>query len=175
MGEGRPVLEISLAGSADRDAIVSILEEASEWLLSRGIRQWLPGSFTPELIEGRIACGELYLGRVDGEPAGTYTLLWSDPEIWGEQPSNAGYVHSLAAIRAHAGRGLGRELLRHAEQIVAASGRQYLRLDCWSGSEKLREYYMRAGFRYVRDHGFEGDPGWAASLFEKRVGGSEEL
>ncbi len=174
MDESRSGLEISLAGPADRDAIISILEEASEWLLSRGIRQWLPGSFPPELIEGRIARGELYLGRVDGEPAGTFTLLWSDPEIWGERPPDAGYVHSLAVSRAHAGCGLGQKLLRHAEKIVGGRGRRYLRLDCWNGSEKLREYYTGARFRHVGDRSFEGDPGWAASLFEKRVGRLEE-
>ncbi len=168
-------MKVSLAGLADRDPILLILEEASEWLLSKGIRQWLPGSFPLEVIDGRIARGELYLGRIDGEPAGTYTLLWSDPEIWGEQPSNAGYVHSLAVSRAHAGCGLGQELLRHAEQVVAGTGRRYLRLDCWSGSEKLRGYYTRAGFRHVGDRDIEDDPCWAASLFEKRVDGSEEL
>ena len=56
-------------------------------------------------------------------------------------------MHGLAIGRGFAGRRLGRELLRWAEDHVARSGRSYLRLDCMAENRGLNGYYVRAGFR----------------------------
>jgi len=88
----------------------------------------------------------MYLARLDGEPVGTIALLWSDEETWGDVPGAAGYVHGLAVRRDFAGQGLGRALLRWAENRAASSGREHLRLDCVAGNRALNEYYERAGF-----------------------------
>ena len=96
------------------------------------------------LIEG----GEMYLAVLDGQPVGTFALQWSDRETWGDVPDDAGYVHGLAIRRDFAGTGLGREMLRRAEQMVSLAERTYLRLDCVADNEALNEYYRRAGFVY---------------------------
>jgi ribosomal protein S18 acetylase RimI-like enzyme len=73
-------------------------------------------------------------------------LQRSDEETWGTVAGDAGYVHGLAIRRGFAGTGLGRELLRWAENMVAASGKKYLRLDCVAENTAFNEYYVRAGF-----------------------------
>ena len=155
------------ARASDLDTVLSILEEAAQWLVSRGIDQWQPGSFSRQRIADRIERGEMYLAELRGRAVGTLALQWSDEETWGDVPEDAGYIHGLAIRRAFAGKGLGRELLRWAEDKVAASGKEYLRLDCIAENRSLNEYYGRAGFSY------RGEAlvwGLEVSRYEKKVG-----
>ena len=164
MGE----IEILRAEPADLDTVVSILEEAAQWIIAKGIEQW-PATF-PQHWRTRIAESierrEVYLAWLDGQPVGTLALQWSDRMVWGDVPDDAGYVHRLAIRRAFGGKGLGRELLGWAEDMVAVAGKEYLRLDCMAENPALMRYYERAGFVY---RGRVEGQGWNASLYEKRV------
>jgi ribosomal protein S18 acetylase RimI-like enzyme len=160
-------LEVREARPADLAAVVSMLEEAARWMLRRGIEGWTPDGFSRERIAVLIESGEMYLAVLDGRPAGTFTLQWSDTETWGDVPDDAGYIHGLAIRREFAGKGLGREMLRRAEQTVSRSEREYLRLDCVADNDALNEYYRQAGFAR---RGIAVVRGLAVSLYEKRVG-----
>ena len=126
-----------------------------------------PEEFPRGPYEESIAAGEVYLLRRGGAPVGMLLLQWSDRELWGDVPEDAGYVHKLAVRRAYAGEGLGREMLRWAEGEAAAAGKRYLRLDCMADNPPLRAYYERAGFE---PRGVVYGAGWSACLYEKRVG-----
>jgi ribosomal protein S18 acetylase RimI-like enzyme len=160
-------LEVREARPADLDAVVSMLEEAARWMVRRGIEGWTPDGFSRERIAVLIESGEMYLAVLDGRSAGTFALQWSDRETWGDVPDDAGYIHGLAIRREFAGTGLGREMLRWAEQMVYRSEREYLRLDCVADNDALNEYYRRAGFAYRGSAVFRG---LAVALYEKRVG-----
>ena len=157
---------IARATLADLDVAIALYEDAARWLVARGIDQWRPGDYTREWARDNIERDEMYLAWRDGAAVGKFTLVWDDPEVWGEQPPDAGYLHGLATARSEAGRGLGVTLLRYAARRVAAAVRRYLRLDCTASNQALRDYYTRAGFTHVEDkwHG-----GWGASLFEQTV------
>jgi GNAT superfamily N-acetyltransferase len=160
-------IRVVQARASDLDTVLSILEGAAQWLVSRGIDQWQPGSFSRQRIADRIERGEMYLAELGGRPVGTLALQWSDEEVWGNVTKDAGYVHGIAIRRSLAGKELGRELLRWAENRAASSGKKYLRLDCKAGNRGLNEYYERAGFSRrgrTRVWGLEVD------LYEKRVG-----
>ncbi len=47
-------------------------------------------------------------------------LQWSDPFFWGDNDTDAGYVHRLAVRRDHAGRGFGEALLAWADEPLRA-------------------------------------------------------
>jgi len=86
---------------------------------------------------------------------------------WVGGPSEPGYVHGIAIRRRLAGKGLGRELLRWADNRAASSGKKRLRLGCIAGNRGLNEYYERVGFSRrgrARVWGLE------VNLYEKRVG-----
>lgn len=157
-------LAFRLATEDDAEGVLGLLESAAEWLLSRDILQWIPGQIQMDWLRERIAAGEVWVAILDSVLAGSFRLIWSDRATWGTQRDDAGYVHGLVINRAYAGQGIGRRLLERAEQLVAASGRPYLRLDCMS--DALLAYYQRAGFTLVGgkrwDHG-------AAYLLERRV------
>lgn len=101
---------------------------------------------------------------------GMLTLQWTDTFIWGDVPTNAGYVHGLVVRRAFAGKDVGGALLRWAGEMAMAEGKAYLRLDCWSDNFALCRYYERAGFTFKRCRIFQGKTHeWRASLYEKRL------
>jgi GNAT superfamily N-acetyltransferase len=106
---------------AELDVVVSMLEEAALWMVRRGIEGWTPDGFSRERIAVLIESDEMYLAVLDGRPAGTFALQWSDRETWGNVPEDVGYIHGLAIRREFAGAGLGREMLRRAEQMVTRS------------------------------------------------------
>ena len=157
-------LEFRLATAEDAEGVFGLLEAAAEWLLSRDILQWIPGQIQMNWLRERIAVGEVWVATLDGVLAGSFRLIWSDRATWGTQRDDAGYVHGLVINRAYAGMGIGLRLLEHADKLVAAAGRPYLRLDCMS--DALLAYYQRAGFTLVGgkrwDHG-------ASYLLETRV------
>jgi GNAT superfamily N-acetyltransferase len=81
------------------------------------------GIFPPPAYRGsHMGCEKIYLAELGGRTVGTLVLQWSDEETWSELPNDTGYVHGLAIRRGFAGRGLGRELLRWAEDRTALSG-----------------------------------------------------
>jgi len=122
----------------------------------------------PGWVARCVERGEFFVTREQGQVIGMFRMQWIDKaRLWGETPAEAGYLGKLAVCRSAAGRGLGLELLRAAERMVAALGRKWLRLDCWSGNSFLCGYYEKAGFRRCgtgRCLGFE------VTLFEKGVG-----
>ena len=160
-------IEAVQARTPDLDTVLSILEGAARWLASRGIEQWGPGTFSRQRIVYRTERGEVYLFRVDGRPVGTLVLQWSDEETWGGVADDAGYVHGLAIRREWAGTGLGRALLKWAEERTSAAGGDYLRLDCAAENRALNAYYERAGFR---PRGRASVFGLEVCLYEKPVG-----
>jgi ribosomal protein S18 acetylase RimI-like enzyme len=157
-------LDVRRAEPEELDEVVGILSEAARWLLERGIQQW-PDPFPRERAAPLVDRGEFYLARIDGEPVATFALLWSDPAFWGEQPPVAGYVHAIAVRRTYAGQGLGERLLEWAEEQIATSGRELLRLDCMSDNAALREYYERLGFEPQGEAQIDD---FTATLFERR-------
>jgi protein-tyrosine phosphatase len=160
---------IERATLAQTDLLYDMHEDVARWLWSRGIHQWEPGELQRERLIWRIVRGEAYLALLDGEPAGMVIVQDSDEITWGVRPDDALYLHALCARRQFSGRGVGRAILRWAEDQVSVRGRMYLRLDCMAENTKLRAYYEDAGLRHVGEQTWEEDPSWRSSLYEKRV------
>ena len=158
-------MNIEPARRDDLDEVQAILSEAARWVSEeRGIVQW-PQPFPRSRVDEAFARGELYVARVGGETAATFTLQWEDELFWGEQPPVAGYIHAVAVRREHAG--IGRDLIAWAEQTVREAGLPLLRLDCMRDNARIRRYYEDLGFEHRGDVvvGAHFD----ASLYEKAV------
>src|SRR5215212_2779166 len=86
-------------------------------------------------------------------PAATITInRFAKPELWTEEEAAepALYAHKVTVDRAHAGQGLGAELLDWAGTRAADEGADWLRVDVWTTNERLQHYYLKQGFTYVR-------------------------
>jgi protein-tyrosine phosphatase len=160
---------IERATLPETNLLIEIHEDTARWLWERGIHQWEPGAFRRDRLIACIERGEVYLVRLDGVPVGMAILQEADEDTWGARPDDALYIHGLRVLRAYAGRGIGRAILRWAEEQVAARGRIYLRLDCMADNARLRAYYEVAGFRCVGEKAWEDAPSWRSGLYEKRV------
>jgi GNAT superfamily N-acetyltransferase len=158
-------IQISQATLADTAAIAEVLEDAQQWLSSRGINQW-KAPFSNKWIEQKVGDQEFYLVRCDRLFVAVLRLLWSDPEFWGDDATDAAYVHSLAVRQAWRGRGIGRLALHWAETQAKIHGKSFLRLDCTAENTKLCTYYRQFGFTScgVRQVGE-----WNVHLFQKSI------
>ena len=159
-------LLIRPATDADADALDALIEQTRQWVLDRCPQQW-KAPFSHDWVATRITAGELFAVMLAGELIGTFRLLWSDADFWGELDSpDAAYLHTLIVRRDLAGKGLGIRILRWAESYVAASGRKRFRLDTMSDNEHLIRFYRNAGFKTVGERGVRD---FRVVLFEKAL------
>jgi GNAT superfamily N-acetyltransferase len=163
-------LEIKVATLEDLPAVLSILNDAAAWLVSKGIKGQWPEVWDEEYVTSKIASGETYLAYQNAQPVATVALQWADEIMWGKQSDEAGYVHHLAVRRSQAGSGLGRQVLDWTAGQAIFRGKKYLRLDCASFNPALRDYYLRAGFSLVgaKKGLWEGFP-FDVNLFEMKL------
>lgn len=167
------MIEIRSGGPADAPLMLAMLDGAVAWLAARGrTGQWgsEPWSDDPrrvERIEGIARDDELWVGQVDGRPAGVMAVAphptpYVDPA--GEPEL---YITLLVTDRAFAGHGVGSALIAKAKDEARARGVSLLRVDCYGGGDgRLVEYYRRNGFEPVAEFTV-GD--WPGRLLAQRV------
>lgn len=154
---------ITRARERDIDTIMRWRAERVRWLDSLGENQWsipLPRSS----VAATVLAGQTWMVWDAAEPVATCGLtayadfedLWKpdrDPEaLWhpGDDPADALYVSKMIVPAAHAGDGLGVEMLGWAAGRAFTAGLTWLRLDAWTTNQRLHDYYRGLGFRHVR-------------------------
>lgn len=158
--------------SADEAAtVLSILVEAAQWLMSRGIRQWAIDDFSLMEVARWQRDGLVLLAWQDAAATGTISIAWQDEELWQTvPPARAGYIHKLAVRRTSAGQGISVGLLSAAEDLIRAQGNTVARLDCWAGNVALRRFYTTAGYTLCQEvTERDGEQQWQCALFEKSL------
>ncbi len=143
-------LRILAAQPDDLRRYIDLLEEVADWLASRGIEQWHPGSFrlSADYYAESTKHEEVQLALVGDELVGTLRLLLREPIVWPDSvEDDAVYVYNLAVRRPWAGRRFGRRMLEWAGDRAASMDGRYVRLDCVADNRFFREYYDRAAFR----------------------------
>jgi ribosomal protein S18 acetylase RimI-like enzyme len=172
-----PGITVRRATIDDLDRVRAVVQDATRRVLEKGITEWR--LYLTQKGEARILArvrgdngAETYLARrtSDGGDVGVYTLQWHDAKHWGDRLGNdgqAGYLNMLNVHRTAAGTGLGQQLLRHAESLIASAGRSFLRLYCAEQSDFLIDYYARMGFHRAAYQPSDDD----IVLWQKRVGG----
>ncbi|WP_083873978.1 GNAT family N-acetyltransferase [Nocardia paucivorans] len=161
----------------DLHPICRLRIQRTAWLIARGSDQWtvtgrgLPIDMFAQLVGHAIDAGETWIAELDDNaPAGTITVNdRADPGLWTpDEMADALIVHYMIVDLRFAGRGVGRELLRHATTLTRRRGRDWVRLDAWTTNYALHSYYLRSGFRMVRIAGPDCT-GPSRALFERHV------
>ena len=129
---------------------MAIIVEVTEWLLSKGMRQWLRRSRAKSTRSGRNS-GENYGLLVDGELAAVVSLIDFRPDYWAEYlPEDAvqmaGDAGVLARIQRAEARRTGDERSR---AISRRRGLPAIYLDCVYGQGVLPEFYAALGYDQV--------------------------
>lgn len=82
----------------------------------------------------------------------------------------AAELHRLYVHERFTGRGVGRELLRHAEKAAAARGADMLWLTAWEGNARALQFYPRCGYDDLGGTIYSfGGQDFPNRLFAKRV------
>lgn len=117
----------------------------------------------PHLREGGAAAGEylahmfrrcaetegkVFVAEAGGSVVG-FVSVWARVQSRAveEEQYEYAYVSDLVVLRAHRGRGLGRALLRRAEEYAARRGARLLRIAVYATNVGARRLYEGAGFR----------------------------
>lgn len=138
------------------------------WLEQQKIDQWNRAHYLAHYnltyFERAAQRGQLW-GLLDGEKLLAGAVLLTEDERWqGYASVPAWYVHNLAADPQAPGAGAA--FLRAAEQKARELGKQFLRLDCKAGAEKINRYYQQKGFHSV---GEWGEGVYRGTLREKKL------
>ena len=145
-------MRIREGGPEDAATVLALFDEAIAWLVARGqTGQW--GSRPFSEIDARVAAaaewaasGGLRIACEGEEPVGAL-VLGARPEHVSPAPRAERYITALVTSRAHAGKGIGAELVHRAIKETRTAGLSLLRVDCWAGAPSLVEWYERQGFR----------------------------
>ena len=166
-------LTITPASEEELSLVMEVVDEAAQWLIAKGIQQWEspPPPDCLELFEREIARRQVYLVRRQrrSEAIGTFRLEWTGAPLWPDEKS-AGYVYNLALRPEHVGQGIGRLLIDWVKEHIRTQGRNWFRLDCIAGNDRLRRLYEELGFCY-RGIGITGTYVLALYELELRGGG----
>lgn len=148
--------------------LVELRDRVAESLVSRGIEQWNPGEFTERRMQEWVGDGRVFVLRRAGRLVAAVAVLWSDPEIWGDD-DDAGYIHLLMVDPALAGNQLGASVLLWAEHFIERSGRRRARLDAVSSNDRLQRWYADRGYDEVGTKHFRDERWFATTLREKAL------
>jgi GNAT superfamily N-acetyltransferase len=171
---GQPLLLRQATESEHRD-ILELIDLVREWLRTIGTDQWKAPwpneNGRSERILAAIQAGRTWVARDGARLAATVTVSPSDQGIWPaeKQCDPAAYVRRLVVNRSYAGQGLGAQLLDwaglHASREFDA---RWIRVDLWTTSAQLHEYYRQHGFEPCGLSPVAGYP--SAVLFQKPIG-----
>jgi hypothetical protein len=151
------------------DAAYAILCEVTDWLLAKGIQQWVQ-PFPRAIYWERHDTGRNY-GLFVGEAlAAVASLMPSLPVYWGDYPADEPFVwlSTLATGLEFKGCDLGRVMLAQIDAHGASQGIANIYLDCAHGF--LPAYYETAGYETLVRHQFNFPHGaFDAVLMCKRI------
>ncbi len=160
----------------DLEKTYGIILECSDWLKSKGIKQWNP-PYPKNLFEKDIKDGNVYYFSKNGKLCGTCTLSKNPPFYYPAGLRNLQkheiYISRLAVSRGLKGRGIGKKLLHEIESYCKSNGIRKIKLDAIKSNKFLHEYYSSVGFNKIKEfkplkiRNRKFDP---AVLMEKRLG-----
>jgi GNAT superfamily N-acetyltransferase len=154
MPEAPSNLNIELLASTmaeDRGLVGEITDLVNEVYATAEAGLWVDGAArtTTAEISEMVAAGEIAVARAGGEIVGSIRIQQLD--------GRAGEFGMLVADPAHRGAGVGRELIRFAEDLSRRRGLETMQLELlvprdWSHPNKefLHAWYTRIGYRRVR-------------------------
>jgi GNAT superfamily N-acetyltransferase len=169
-------LYLRKAGEDELQTILDILNAGTRNKIRRGDLAWGMSDHNPEAIKTMVTEGLFYLAFNDSTPVGTLALAWQDIHMWGNQPTDAGYVQRFAVAPGYNGQNIGGQILELAIEEVREHGRQYLRIAVPSGNMKLRTYYENHGFVRADNTVIPPiHPAYAAAYYERSINGSSQV
>ena len=177
-------LSVRQAVVGDMPTILAMIDEAADWLGTKGTDQWARPWPSRESRDKRIQRGlrqkKTWMVELDGVPIGTVTLRrHGNRRLWTaqERRERAVYLSRLVVCRDYAGQAIGEALIDWAgARGAGAWGAQWIRIDVWTTNTALHDYYEKRGFRSYGDQRSAKINNYpSAALFQKPVAEIDEM
>ncbi|MFK8186041.1 MAG: GNAT family N-acetyltransferase [Phormidesmis sp.] len=141
----------SIQFGTQADAL-SVIRQAATQLIEQQATLWELDSLTAEQVFQDCQDNNVVAGYIAGKPVAAMVLTYHDPKFWPDVPPNqAGFIHKLSVVPDYQGKGLAAQMVDFAKNEVKGQGLRWLRLDCHSDRNRLRNFYERLGFKAVRE------------------------
>lgn len=143
-------MEVVDATHESIDIFSKVLNDSSVWLNSINQPMWKYEDIASEELLKKYRVEDMKLCYEQGSLIGVYILQWYDPLFWASlQENESGILHKLAVCRESAKKGYGSKLIESAELICKERNIKWLRLNCGTLRNRLRNFYESNGFRMV--------------------------
>lgn len=172
-------LRIRRGTTGDADTIIGMIDEAADWLRSKGTDQWAKPWPNRSARDGRVRRGlrngHTWIVEAAGRPIATITYrphgnrkLWTQKE----DQTPAVYVSRLIVTRSAAGFGVGAAMIDWAAARAVHDWKaQWIRIDVWTTNVVLHNYYEKRGFRSLGIAQCRAADYPSAALFQKPTSG----
>ena len=169
-------MQIGIAPAIDEDIedIQAILEHGIRSKMYRGDLAWGENATDENQLMNIIAGGNMYVAYTEEAIIAVFMLFWDDPGRWGQQPSDAGYLHRFVVAPGLRGQNVGSQIIDLICQEVAKHGRQYLRLTAPADNEKLKAYHQKNGFVRADEKAHPSHATDPTAFFERLVSGEAQ-
>jgi GNAT superfamily N-acetyltransferase len=171
-------LTVRQAGPDDMGTILGMIEEAADWLSTKGTDQWAVPWPTRKRRDNRVVRGlkkkKTWIVEDAGAPIATVTLRQQgNRKLWTatERREPAVYLSRLIVGRDYAGQAIGEALIDWAGLRGARDwDAQWIRIDVWTTNVALHNYYEKRGFRPYGDRRLAKISSYpSAALFQKPI------
>jgi len=145
-------VEIQIATIADATSTYQLYDEARAELRVKHIFQWPDHYPSEEIVREDIERRELYLLWLDDEIAGAICLNNRQDEQyatvdWALDGAKVLVVHRLVVAPGLQGKGLAQALMTFAERLAEKEAYSSIRLDAFTGHERVRRFYETRGYQ----------------------------
>jgi ribosomal protein S18 acetylase RimI-like enzyme len=151
-------VQITRSEISDLDIIFQLFADAIQYQEQRGFELW--PLFDRKMIEKEIIEGRHWKISIGSEIACVFSVLYSDSLIWKELDKNdAVYLHRIATSKDHKGKNLIVSVRDWAIEHARQSGKRFVRMDTWGNNVNMRDYYIRHGFTFLKQHHLDQEKG----------------
>ena len=136
----------------DTDHILRLTVSCARHMIERGIYQWNESYPSRQHFEKDIDRGDLHVMEHEGKLIGCISLTTlMDEEYrdvsWLTPDGNNLYVHRLAILPQHQGKGYASQLMAFAEDKAKQDGFVSIRLDTFSKNQANQRFYETRGYK----------------------------
>ncbi|MGD6796003.1 GNAT family N-acetyltransferase [Metabacillus indicus] len=142
-------MNIRLASRQDLKQVLHVYNQVTADLHEKGINQW-EYPWCAEKLLSKIKNHEMYVVVDDSTVIGVFCIEEINQLSGLMMDSDNMYLSQIAILREYQGKGIGLYITKFTCSY-AMSVKKKIYLDCWAGNEKLKNFYLKAGFDYQGD------------------------
>ncbi len=147
-------MELRLAAVSDLEDIMGIVSDAREFLKANGVDQWQDGYPEESVFEEDIRNSNCFVAEDNGKAVGVISVLIGEDVCyniiedgnWLTYDTVYGSFHRFAVRDEYRGKGVAKQLLSLAEDVVCRQKIKSIRGDTHSSNKSMRGLMEKRGY-----------------------------